>query len=216
MIRRSLIMTIVLLGMTVAGVAQSINFDADQPGNAPRGWTLTMTGKGTPRWTVERDDTAPSKGQVLKQSGNATYPLALKNDTRIKDGFVEVKFKPIAGSQDRAGGLVWRAEDANNYYVVRANALEDNVVAYKTVAGRRDSLDIVGRRGGYGEGVPVPASRWHTLRVEFLGARFAVIFNGQKLFEVEDATFSEAGLVGVWTKADSVTAFDDFKYGEKK
>jgi hypothetical protein len=216
MIRRSLVMTMVLLGTTVAGTAQSISFDTDQPGNAPKGWTLTTTGKGNPKWTVERDDTAPSKGQVLKQSGNAAFPLALKDDTRIKDGFVEVKFRPIAGSQDRAGGLVWRAKDSSNYYVVRANALEDNVVAYKVVAGRRDSLDIVGRRGGYGIGVPVPANQWHTLRVEFVGTRFAVIFNGKKLFEVEDAAFSDAGMVGLWTKADSVTAFDDFAYGEKR
>ena len=139
-----------LFGATVAGAAQSANFDGDTVGAPPKGWTLTMTGRGTPKWTVERDETAPSKGQVLKQSGTATYPLALKEGTNIKDGFVEVKFKPISGSEDRAGGLVWRARDANNYYVVRANALEDNVVLYKTVNGARSSLDIVGRKGGYG------------------------------------------------------------------
>src|SRR5262249_26251943 len=142
MIKRSILMTIILFGAPVAGVAEIVNFDGDTPGVPPKGWTLTMTGRGTPKWTVERDDTAPSKGQVLKQSGNATYPLALKEGTRIKDGFVEVKFKAIAGSEDRAGGLVWRAMDADNYYVVRANALEDNVVLYKTVNGARSSLDI--------------------------------------------------------------------------
>jgi hypothetical protein len=209
-------MTIVLFGATVSGVAQSVNFDGDAAGGAPKGWTLTMTGKGAPKWTVERDDTAPSKGKMLKQSGKATYPLALKDGTRIKDGFVEVKFKPISGSEDRAGGLVWRAKDANNYYVVRANALEDNVVLYKTVDGRRSSLDIVGRQGGYGVKVPVAANQWHALRVEFAGSRFKVIFNGQPVFEVDDATFSNEGLVGLWTKADSVTAFDAFTYGEKK
>src|SRR5262245_37319497 len=180
----------------------------------PKGWTLTMTGRGSPKWTVERDDTAPTKGAVLKQSGKATYPLALKDGTSIKDGFVEVKFKPISGSEDRAGGLVWRVKDANNYYVVRANALEYNVVLYKTVNGARSSLDIVGRKGGYGVKVGVPANQWHTLRVEFAGTRFKVIFNGQSQFEVEDATFVEAGAVGLWTKADSVTAFDAFAYGK--
>jgi 3-keto-disaccharide hydrolase len=150
-----------------------------------------MTGRGSPKWTVERDDTAPSKGAVLKQSGKATYPLALKEGTSLKDGFVEVKFKPISGSEDRAGGVVWRAKDASNYYVVRANALEDNVVVYKTVNGARSSLDIVGRKGGYGVKVPVPANQWHTLRVEFAGTRFKVAFNGQPQFEVEDATFVE-------------------------
>ena len=152
-------MATVLFGATVTGVAQQVNFDGDAAGAAPKGWTLTMTGKGTPKWTVERDETAPSKGRVLIQAGKATYPLALKDGTSIKDGFVEVKFKPISGSEDRAGGLVWRAKDANNYYVVRANALEDNVVLYKTVNGVRSSLDIVGRKGGYGVKITVPAKQ---------------------------------------------------------
>ena len=208
-------MAIVLFGATVAGAAESVNFDRDAIGAPPKGWTLTMTGKGTPRWTVERDDTAPSKGHVLKQTGKATYPLALKNGTNVKDGFVEIKFKAVAGSEDRAGGLVWRARDANNYYVVRANALENNVVLYKTVNGVRSSLDIVGQKGGYGTKVAVPANEWHSLRVEFVSRRFRVFFNGKLLFEVEDNTFAEAGLVGLWTKADSITTFDDFAYGEK-
>jgi hypothetical protein len=136
---------------------------------------------------------------VLKQSGKATYALALRQGTSIKDGFVEASFKPIAGSEDRAGGLVWRAKDANNYYVVRANALEDNVVVYKTV-------------NGYGVKVAVPANQWHSLRVDFAGTRFQVTFDGKSLFEVDDATFAEAGMVGVWTKADSVSPFRDFSY----
>jgi len=209
-------MTIILFGATVAGAAESVDFEGDSVGAPPKGWTLTMTGRGSPKWTVERDDTAPSKGLVLKQSGKATYPLALKEGTSIKDGFVEVKFKPISGSEDRAGGVVWRARDANNYYIVRANALEDNVVLYKTVNGARSPLDIVGRKGGYGVKAAVPANQWHALRVEFSGTRFKVLFNDKALFEVEDATFAEAGMVGVWTKADSVTAFDGFTYGEKK
>jgi hypothetical protein len=216
MFKRSAAMTVILFGTAVAGMAQSADFDGDAIGAPPKGWTLTMTGRGTPKWTVERDDTAPSKGQVLKQSGTATYPLAFKDGTSIKDGFVEVKLKPLAGSEDRAGGLVWRAKDANNYYVVRANALEDNVVLYKTVNGARSSLDIVGRNGGYGVKAAVPAGQWHTLRIEYVGTRFKVIFNGQPLYEVEDATFAGPGMVGLWTKADSVTAFNAFTYGEKK
>jgi hypothetical protein len=196
------------------GMAQG--FQDDTPGAPPKGWTLTKTGKGTPRWTVQRDPTGPSKGNVLRQAGKADYPLALKEDTSLRDGFVEVKFKPISGSEDRAGGLVWRVRDANNYYVVRANALENNVVLYKTVGGRRSSLDIIGRKGGYGVDMAVPANRWHTLRVEFAGSRFKVIFNGNPLFEVEDRTFADAGKVGLWTKADSVTDFDDFQFGEAK
>src|SRR5215471_16787170 len=194
----------------------AVTFETDAVGGVPKGWTATKTGRGDPKWTIEQDQTAPSKSKIVKQSGTATYPLLLKDDTRIQDGFAEIMFKAIAGSEDRAAGIVWRASDANNYYVVRANALEDNVVLYKTVAGVRSPLDIVGRKGGYGVKVPVPANEWHTLRVEFAGARFKVAFNDRELFEVEDATFAEAGMVGLWTKADSVTAFNGFAYGEKK
>jgi len=194
----------------------AISFESTKTGVAPEGWTATLTGSGDPKWTVEDDATAPSKSKVLKQSGRATYPLLLKNDTSIKDGFVEVKLKAIAGSQDRAAGIVWRAKDANNYYVTRANALEDNVVLYKTVNGVRSPLDIVGRKGGYGTDIKVPANIWHSLRIDFKGARFSVSFNSRQLFEVEDSTFADAGKVGLWTKADSVTLFDEVTYGETK
>jgi hypothetical protein len=194
----------------------AISFDGTRIGATPEGWTATLTGKGDPKWTVENDETAPSKLNVIKQSGRATYPLLLKNDTNIRDGFIEVKFKAIAGSQDRAAGVVWRAKDANNYYIVRANALEDNFVLYKTVNGVRSALDIVGRKGGYGVSVPVPANTWHTLRIDFKANRFKASFNGNQLFEVEDSTFTDAGMVGLWTKADSVTLFDQMTYGETK
>jgi hypothetical protein len=194
----------------------AISFESNQIGAAPEGWTATLTGSGDPKWTVESDETAPSKLTVLKQSGRATYPLLLKNDTQIKDGFIEVRFKAIAGSEDRAAGIVWRARDADNYYVTRANALEDNVVLYKTVNGVRSALDIVGRKGGYGVTVPVPADAWHSLRIDFKASRFSVSFNGKPLFEVEDSTFTDAGKVGLWTKADSVTLFDGVSYGEAK
>ena len=204
-----------LVGATMASrlSAETASFEADAVGGPPRGWLLTQTGKGVPKWTVERDEGA---GAVLKQSGKASYPVALKEGTNIRDGFVEVKFKPISGSEDRAGGIVWRARDANNYYVVRANALEDNVVLYKTVNGVRSSLDRIGQKGGYGVKTAVPANQWHTLRVEFAGTRLNVVFNGKPLFAVEDATFPEAGMVGLWTKADSVTLFSGFTYGEQR
>jgi len=194
----------------------AISFEGTQTGVAPEGWTATLTGSGNPKWTVEGDQTAPSKSNVLKQSGQATYPLLLKNDTNITDGFVEVKFKAVAGSQDRAAGIVWRAKDANNYYVTRANALEDNVVLYKTVKGVRSPLDIVGRKGGYGIAISVPSNTWHSLRVDFKGSRFSVSFNGKQVFEVEDSTFTDAGKIGLWTKADSITLFDEVTYGEAK
>src|SRR6266853_6772408 len=96
-------------------------------GAAPAGWTTTQTGSGTAKWAVEKDDSAPSKPKVLKQSGQATFPVCIKNDTKLKDGFVEVKFKPVSGKGDQAGGVIWRCKDANNYYIARANALENNV-----------------------------------------------------------------------------------------
>ncbi len=205
-----------LLTMGFSAMADKLSFDADAIGKPPRGWTIAKTGTGNPEWTVEDDAGAPSRSKVIKQSGRATYPLLLREGTNVKDGAVEVQFKAISGAEDRAAGIVWRAKDANNYYVVRANALEDNVVLYKTVNGERSSLDIVGRQGGYGVNVPVPASRWHALRIEFAGTRFTVTFNGNRLFEVEDATFTDGGLVGLWTKADSVTAFAGFSFEERK
>jgi hypothetical protein len=207
-----------MLALFVGGhaVAETVNFDNAPAGMPPQGWTLTMTGKGAPKWTVEADVTAPSKPNVLKQSGRATFPVAIKSDTSIRDGFVEVKFKAVTGSEDRAAGLIWRARDADNYYVVRANALEDNVVLYKMVRGVRTSLEIVGRKGGYGVGTPVSSGQWHALRCDFVGSRFKVTYDGRPLFEVEDATMTDPGMIGLWTKADSVTLFDDLAYGEVK
>ena len=137
-------------------------------------------------------------------------------DAAIKNGFVEVKINPVSGHEDQAGGIIWRVKDANNYYIVRANALEGNVVLYKTVDGKRSSLAVKGRMFGYGVDSKVPSRKWSTLRVEFSGKLFTVFFNGEKLFEVEDDTFNDGGGVGVWTKADSVTLFDDFIFGDKQ
>jgi len=191
----------------------TISFVRDEVGAVPSGWSSTLTGEGKPKWSVERDPTAPSGSNVVKQSGRATFPLLLNDDADIKDGYVAAMFKAVAGCQDRAAGLVWRARDANNYYVARANALEDNVVLYKTVQGIRSPLDIVGRSGGYGVGIAVPANQWLDLRIDFAGSRFAVRFDGRPLFEVEDSTFGDGGMVGLWTKADSVTLFDQFACG---
>lgn len=194
-----------LVVFTLATHADTISFDDAKTGALPAGWSATKTGKGDPKWTVEKDDTAPSKPNVLKQSGEAAYPLALKNDTSLKDGFVEVKFKPVLGQEDQAGGVVWRVKDADNYYIARANAHEGNVRIYHFVNGKRTQFK--------GANLSIAANQWHTLRVNFKGNRFTVEFNGKELFSAEDSTFKEAGKVGLWTKADSVTLFDDFSYG---
>jgi 3-keto-disaccharide hydrolase len=197
-----LVLTAVLLA---AAAPEIVNFDKAEAGKPPNGWTATQTGTGRAIWAVVQDDTAPSKPNVLKQSGQATYPVCLKDDTSLKDGFVEVKFKAISGREDQAGGLVWRAKDANNYYIARANALENNVTIYHTINGRRTET----KRAR----MTVASNQWHTLRVDFQGNHFTVTFNGQKALEWDDETFKDAGKVGVWTKADSVTEFDDFSYG---
>src|SRR3981081_4339745 len=147
----------------------TVRFETDAVGATPKGWTATKTGRGEPKWTIEQDQTAPSKLRIVKQSRQGAYPLILKHETHIKGSVIEMKFKAVAGSEDRAAGLVWRARDANNYYVVRANALEDNVVLYKTVDGRRSALDIVGRTGGYGVKGPVPAGGAATVRRQVEG-----------------------------------------------
>ena len=120
---------------------------------------------------------------------------------------MEVKFKPISGKEDQAGGVIWRCKDANNYYIARANALEGNVTIYHTIKGRRSEKKRTEMK--------VSSHEWHTLRVDFSGNHFTVTFDGKNAIEWDDKTFTEAGMVGVWTKADSVTLFDDFSYGSK-
>ena len=107
--------------------AQIVDFDSVQVGTLPAGWIAGVTGRGAPRWIVERDPTAPSAPNVLKQSGSGTFPWCVLKATALADGFVEVRFKPVSGKEDQAGGVVWRWKDGDNYYVARANALEDNV-----------------------------------------------------------------------------------------
>src|SRR2546422_3507531 len=205
---KTLSLTIMAMTMAIGpAIAETINFDDMKSGAAPAGWTATQTGSGTAKWSVEKDASAPSKPNVLKQSGQATFPICFKNDTNIKDGFVEVKFKPIAGKEDQAGGVIWRVQDANNYYIARANALEDNVTIYHTINGKRVAFKNINTK--------VTSGVWHTLRVEFTGNKFTVIFDGNKVIEATDESFANAGKVGVWTKADSVTLFDDFSFAGK-
>ncbi len=202
------VIAIILLALAApTGYAATVNFDGLPTGAPPPGWTATQTGQGHARWIVEADASAPSRPNVLKQSGEASYPVCLKRNTNLQDGFVEVKFKPLAGKEDQAGGVVWRAKDADNYYVARANALEDNVTIYHTLNGRRVAFKNTNTR--------VTSGEWHTLRVDFEGNHFTVAFDGAKVIEATDNSIRAPGEVGVWTKSDSVTLFDDFRYGGK-
>jgi hypothetical protein len=185
--------------------ATTLSFDQDATGSLPTGWRAGVTGRGSPKWSVEADPTAPSKPNVLKQSGSGTFPWCVMQNASFTDGYVEVKFKPISGKEDQAGGLVWRWKDGDNYYVARANALENNVSLYYTQNGHRITLKYVD--------APVARNTWHTLRVEFSGKKILVTLDGKGYIEVDDDHIVGAGTVGVWTKADSVTMFDDFSYG---
>ena len=185
--------------------AQTTGFDADTVGALPAGWRAGVTGRGSPKWSVEADASAPSRPNVLKQSGSGFFPWCVRPDVSLADGHVETKFKPISGKEDQAGGVVWRWKDGDNYYVARANALENNVSLYYTAKGRRNTIKYVD--------APVPGNVWHTLRVEFSGKRIRVILDGKQYIETDDDHIAGPGAVGVWTKADSVTLFDDFGYG---
>jgi len=197
---------LMLVGREVA-MGETIRFDQDKIGELPAGWKAGVTGRGAPRWSVENDDSAPSPPNVLKQSGTGTFPWCVKTDTSIENGSVEVRFRPIAGRQDAAGGIVWRWKNGDNYYVARANALEDNVSLYYTMNGRRNTIQYANAR--------VAKNQWHTIRVEFTGRSIRVVLDGKVYIEQEDDHISGAGAVGLWTKADSVTAFDDFSFASR-
>ncbi len=202
---KGLAVTLLTVLSATAASAQTESFDQDKPGAAPSGWECGVTGKGNPRWAVEADRSAPSAPNVLRQSGSGPFPWCVKKGASVADGFVEVKFKPEKGREDQAGGVVWRWKDGDNYYVARGNALENNVSLYYTIKGRRNTIKYVD--------APVPPNTWHTLRIEFAGKRVKVLLDGRAYIEQEDDHITGAGAVGVWTKADSVTAFDDFSYG---
>ena len=196
--------------------AQTIDFNKDRAGEPPKGFSTALTGQGKVGvWVVTKDDASPNHGNVLAQTdADATgyrFPVCVHDGVTAKDADISVKFKPVSGKKDQAAGVVWRYRDKDNYYIVRANALENNVVLYKVQNGKREDLPVKGEGRTYGKKATVPKNQWSELRVTAKGNLFTVWLNGQKLYEVEDATFTEAGKVGLWTKADSVTYFDDLK-----
>jgi hypothetical protein len=200
-----MIMGIAIAALATGANGEMVNFDKERPGTLPADWIAGVTGKGTPRWAVEIDASAPSAPNVLRQSGSGDFPWCVKKGTALADGFVEVKFKPLSGREDQAGGVVWRWKDGDNYFVARANALENNVSLYYTESGRRKTIKYVD--------APVAGNKWHTLRAEFQGSKIRILLDGKAYIELDDSHIAGAGAVGVWTKADSVTAFDDFAYG---
>jgi hypothetical protein len=187
--------------------ARTWNFDADKTDAAPSGFSFGRTGQGSlGRWVVLAAADAPSQPNVLAQtdadSTDYRFPVAVVDGSSFKDLDLSVSCKPISGKVDQGCGLVWRFKDENNYYLARANALEDSVRAYHVKDGRR--VQFASWTG------KVASQRWHKLRVDAKGEKLAVYFDDQKVIDARDATFADAGKVGLWTKADSVIQFDDF------
>ena len=196
--------------------AEVLHFEDCRERTLPRGWSVAMTHEGgAPQWQVVRDESAPTPPNVLAQVSRdrtaGRFPLAIWNGSSPRDGEVSVAFKTVSGEIDQAAGLVWRYRDPNNYYIARANALENNIVLYKVENGVRLSIAPRGMPSrAYGVKHDIPKARWNTLRVAFYGNSFKVFLNGELMFETEDSTFAAPGKTGLWTKADSVTYFDDF------
>ena len=192
-------------GESTAPPPTTWNFDSDKPDTPPAGFAFGRTGGGREgRWVVRAEKDAPSAPNVLAQvDGDATdyrFPVAFTGP-EMNDLRLSVKCKPVAGKVDQGCGLVFRLKDADNYYLTRANALEDNVRLYHVVNGHR--RQFAGWNG------KVARQTWHALAVEARGNHFQVFFNGKKVIDAHDKTFTEAGKIGVWTKADSVIYFDD-------
>jgi hypothetical protein len=208
-----LLMVFVVVGATIVvrGATRKVDFSDDAVGQPPTGFEFGYTARvGAPgKWIIQSEGANKYLAQVDADNTRARFPVAVVKDVSVADVDLSVRFKPVSGRVDQAAGLVWRFHNEDNYYIVRANALENNVVLYKVENGKRTDLAVKGEGRTYGKKAQVPSGQWSTLRVVAAGPRFEVYFSGAKLYEVEDTTFSQAGRVGVWTKADSVTQFDD-------
>jgi hypothetical protein len=190
------------------GKSFTYNFDSEKAGVLPAHFHSVRTGQGSDgQWVVIADPSAPSRPNVVAQNSadltDFRFLLLIGDEGSFKDFALSVKFKSVSGEVDRAAGLVFRLKDANNYYVVRVNALENNYRLYHIVAGKRHQFA--------GANFEVSPAEWHELRVECVGDKIICYYDGVKKIEATDDTFQNAGKVGLWTKADSVTYFDDLR-----
>lgn len=198
-----------LIAFGFASSGTVINFDTAPLGKMPPGWTVSMSNRGgPPQWQILKDQSAPTQPYVLAQTssdptGNRC-PLAIYDPVSLKNGDVSVRIKPVSGRENRAGGVVWRYRDPDNYYLVRANALTKDVVVYKIERGQRTQIGREVRHD-------IPSNGWSILKVSVRGDRFQVYVNHRRILVSQDRTFSGPGKVGLWTVADSVTYFDDFR-----
>ncbi len=191
------------------------DFEGDTVGMLPHGFSAAHSGRGAEgRWEVIEAG-APSGHLAVAQLDvdrtNYRFPLLVLDAPRARDVELSVMGHPVSGTKDQAIGLIWRYQDPDNYYVLRANALEDNVVLYKMENGERTDLPLLGKGRSYGIDVDVPLRSWSKLGVRAEAQLFTAFLDGRELFQVTDETFQNPGRVGLWTKADSVTWFDDLR-----
>ena len=184
-------------------------FEKSDVGLVPKGWKVAETSgmNKTAKWEVIRDDLAPSKDKVVAvtktENYGHTFNLLIAKETNYKDLGVSVKVKAITGEEDQGGGPIWRAKDADNYYIARWNPLEKNFRVYFVKDGRRMQLASAD--------IETDPDTWHEIEIEHVGNKIVAEFDDKQVIEIEDSTFAEGGMVGLWTKADAATAFDDFK-----
>ena len=195
----------VAFGAAAQDSAKTWDFQSDKVDEPPAGFSFGKTGQGSlGKWVVRSDPSAPAGDHVLAQveadDTDNRFPVAVADAPVLRDLRIEVRCKQVSGKTDQACGLVFRYQDENNYYVTRANALEDNVRLYRVVKGRRRQF-----AGWDGK---VASQTWHALAVEARGDHLQVFFDGKLVIYSKDDTFKDAGKVGLWTKADSVTEFD--------
>ncbi len=188
------------------------DFENNEKGKLPVGWSQYFTGRGKiTDWKIVDDKGNKVLAQLSQDRPNYHFNDIVFDDLSIKNIELEVRMKGVDGDMDQGGGFIWRFTDKNNYYVVRANPLEDNVVLYKVKNGRRTDLPVVGKGRTYGVDVSPLGHGWNKLGLVVQDDLFSVFLNGNEIFQVKDNTFTKAGKIGLWTKADAVTYFDDFR-----
>jgi len=170
------------------------NFDADPVGGLPQGAEVFSA-----QWAVRAEPDAPSPLNVLGQTGTAQFPAITLCAAVYTDLVVSVHFMPISGRFDHAAGVVFSVQDRDNYYILRANALESNVNFYKVASGKRSRIQRSNAK--------LLMGLWQVLRVELTGSHLCGYLNGQLINEATDDSY-QAGRIGLWTKTDSVTCFD--------
>ncbi len=187
------------------------DFENYVPDQLPEGWSQYYTGPGGTDWKAVDDNGNKVLAQLYYDNPNGHFNIIVNESLSMKDMTLSVRLKGIKGKHDQGGGLIWRFTDKDNYYVVRANPLEDNVVLYKVEKGKRTDLPLIDKGRTYGVDVPSMGETWHTLKLNVNGDLFTVYLDEKELFKVQDSTFPQAGKIGLWTKADAVTYFDDFE-----